>query len=185
MNNKVLIVEDELIFGQNLKLYLEAQQFDIQIARDGASAINLIKGSFMPDIIVLDFRLPDMPGFQVLDEIRQYWHGHCVLMTGNPSSEVSAQAIQYGVKYILFKPFPLAELACSVRTLINTSQYQKQDSVSQSGLTPKRRRHQSSHFPLQMYDGTWIYADRRQSDQADNLDANSAEKESVNNNDPT
>ncbi|MGO5000036.1 response regulator [Oceanisphaera sp. W20_SRM_FM3] len=179
MNNKVLIVEDELIFGQNLQLYLEAQQFDIRIARDGACAINLVQEHFTPDIIVLDFRLPDMCGLQVLDQIGSCWQGQCVLMTGNPSSEVSELAAQHGIKHLLFKPFPLAELMRSIRTLINSSQ---QGQAAQSDLAPERRRHQNEHFPLQMYDGTWIQVDRRQSQQDERLDVSRQQQELFKNN---
>ncbi|MBM7455963.1 DNA-binding response OmpR family regulator [Oceanisphaera litoralis] len=181
MNYKVLIVEDELILAQNLKLYLEFQQLEVQVVSNGASAISLVQNDFTPDIIVLDFRLPDMAGLLALDTIHQYWNGHCVLMTGNPINDVREQAVQRGISYILFKPFPLAELARAIRALRDVSQSNHCD-VGSLEKREDRRSRQRSDFPLQMYDGTWVYAERRQSEQADIPDIISSKDESTEDN---
>lgn len=181
MNNKVLIVEDELILAQNLKLYLEFQQLEVQVVSDGASAISLVQSDFIPDIVVLDFRLPDMAGLLALDAIHQYWNGYCVLMTGNPINEVREQAVRRGISYILFKPFPLAELARAIRALMDVTQKNHCD-VGPSEKVEDRRGRKRSDFPLQMYDGTWIHAERRQSEQADNPDIISSKDESTEDN---
>ena len=181
MNNKVLIIEDELILAENLKLYLETLLLEVRIACDGDSAIRLVRESFIPDIIILDFRLPDMPGLQALDVIHQHWNAHSVLMTGNPLSEVSEKAMLRDISYILFKPFPLAELARAIRTLMSSSQEGRGVTEQREG-SQERRRRKCSQFPLQMYDGSWIYAERRQPEQADNPDVNRPDYQSTEDN---
>ncbi len=150
--NKVMVVEDEHVLAQNLKVYLEVQGMKVQLAHDGYSAIELAK-QFKPDAVVLDFRLPDMEGFQVLDTIRQNHDCSFVLITGHPTSQVRDGAEQRGIRRILFKPFPLAELALTLRTLLDEQQA--------TGFV-ERRSAQAANFPLQMYDGTWVAVERRQ-----------------------
>jgi len=115
--NKVLVVEDEQLLAENLKEYLQAQALEVRIAHDGARAIGEAE-RFAPDVMVFDYRLPDMEGFQVLDAVRQNRNCHFVLITGHPTAEVCERARQLGVSHILFKPFPLAELARAVCDLL-------------------------------------------------------------------
>ncbi|SFB50631.1 response regulator [Azotobacter beijerinckii] len=107
---KVLLVEDEPILAENLQAYLETRRCEVCIARDGAGAL-LLAANFGPDILVLDYRLPDMDAFQVLDALRGRYDGERVLMTGHPSGEICEGAARRGIVHILLKPFPLADLA--------------------------------------------------------------------------
>lgn len=147
---KVLIVEDEDILADNLKSHLERVACDTRVAPDGASAIGLIEG-FSPEVVVLDYRLPDMTGFQVFDAIRNLCGEHrAILITGHPSNEVISGAYERGIAHILFKPFPLVELSkivCSDAPVANRP--------------PDRRCDARHDFPMQLYDGSWLQAERR------------------------
>ncbi|WP_397448563.1 response regulator [Pseudomonas sp. NA-150] len=159
MLNKVLVVEDEQILAQNLEVYLEAQGLDVRVAHDGAKAISIAEG-FAPEVVVLDYRLPDMEGFQVLDAVRQNRDCHFVLITAHPTSEVCDRAVQLGVSHILFKPFPLAELARAVCDLLGMKREPKSGVIMSEGFF-ERRHSRTDKFPLQLYDGSWVLADRR------------------------
>ncbi|VVO11071.1 response regulator [Pseudomonas fluorescens] len=159
MLNKVLVVEDEQILAQNLAAYLEAQNLEVRVTHDGAKAIAMVQG-FAPDVVVLDFRLPDMDGFQVLDAVRQHRGCHFVLITAHPTNEVCERAIELGVSHILFKPFPLAELARAVCDLVGMRREPRAGAQISEGFV-ERRQSRSENFPLQLYDGSWVLADRR------------------------
>ncbi|MVV46835.1 response regulator [Pseudomonas sp. PB120] len=161
MLNKVLVVEDEQLLAENLKDYLQAQALDVRIANEGAMAIGIAE-SFAPDVMVFDYRLPDMEGFQVLDAVRQNRKCHFVLITGHPTAEVCERARQLGVSHILFKPFPLAELARAVCDLLGMER-EPGTAVSTSEGFVERRQSRTESFPLQLYDGSWVLADRRRS----------------------
>ena len=157
--NKVLVVDDEQLLAQNLQDYLQAQGLEVQIAHEGARAIGVAEG-FAPDVVVFDYRLPDMEGFEVLDTVRQNRTCHFVLITGHPTTEVCDRARKRGVSHILFKPFPLAELARAIFDLLGVNR--------ESGTIPnraegfvERRKNRNESFPLQLYDGSWVLADRR------------------------
>lgn len=152
MPSKVMVVEDEQILARNLLDYLQIQGMQVQLAHGGANAIELAR-QFRPDAVVLDFRLPDMEGFQVHDAIREFSDCPFLLITGHPTSEVRYGAELRSISCILFKPFPLAELAEVLRQLLATQQV--------AGNFAERRRNQAVSFPMRMYDGTWVVTDRR------------------------
>ena len=159
MVNKVLVVEDEQLLAQNLQDYLSAQGLDVRIAHDGATGIGLAE-TFAPQVLVFDYRLPDMEGFEVLDAVRQNRTCHFVLITGHPTAEVCERARQLDVSHILFKPFPLAELARAVCDLLGIKREAKPGASPSEGFV-ERRQSRTESFPLQLYDGSWVLADRR------------------------
>lgn len=161
MLNKVLVVEDEQLLAENLQGYLQAQELEVRIAHNGETAIDEAE-HFSPDVMVFDYRLPDMEGFQVLDAVRQNRKCHFVLITGHPTAEVCERARQLGVSHILFKPFPLAELARAVCDLLGMEREPKAGVSSSEGFV-ERRQSRTECFPLQLYDGSWVLADRRRS----------------------
>ncbi|WP_238996053.1 response regulator [Azotobacter chroococcum] len=105
-----MLVEDEPVLAENLKAYLETRRCEVRVAHDGAGALALA-ASFGPDVLVLDYCLPDMDAFQLLDALRGRYDGERVLMTGHPSGAVCDDAAHRGIVNILLKPFPLADLA--------------------------------------------------------------------------
>ena len=112
---KVLVVEDEPTLAENIGTYLEAMGHEVRIVGDGSSAIALC-GDFAPDLLVLDYSLSDMSGFEVLDAMRRCsCLCECVLITAHPGEKVRHAANARGILHILFKPFALADLARLVR----------------------------------------------------------------------
>ncbi|MHA6126601.1 response regulator [Pseudomonas fluorescens group sp. PF-1] len=164
MLNKVLVVEDEQLLAENLQGYLQAQALEVRIAHTGEAAIGEAE-RFSPDVMVFDYRLPDMEGFEVLDAVRQNRKCHFVLITGHPTAEVCERARQLGVSHILFKPFPLAELARAVCDLLGMKREPKAGVKDSEGFV-ERRQSRTESFPLQLYDGSWVLADRRRSSSA-------------------
>lgn len=159
MLNKVLVVDDEQLLAENLQGYLQAQALEVRIAHDGAQGI-VEADDFAPDVMVFDYRLPDMEGFEVLDAVRQNRKCHFVLITGHPTAEVCERARQLGVSHILFKPFPMAELARAVCDLLGMEREPKAGARTSEGFV-ERRQSRTESFPLQLYDGSWVLADRR------------------------
>jgi DNA-binding response OmpR family regulator len=108
----MLIVEDEDILAVNLMTYIQRFGWDVRIASTGLQAL-ATADEFRPDVLLLDYHLPDMTGFQILDAIHTDCYRcdcGCVLMTAHPTATVLAGAGQRGIHRILHKPFSLSEL---------------------------------------------------------------------------
>lgn len=69
MQNKVLIIEDNLDLQEIYKLEFEAEDFSVKTSDDGLKWIIEILAN-RPDVIILDIMMPDMDGFEVLTTIR-------------------------------------------------------------------------------------------------------------------
>ena len=110
---KILVVEDEPILAENIAAYLSVLSGEVRVAGDGASAIAIIRGgNFAPDLLVLDYGLPDMSGFELFDAIRQGGcRCRCVLITAHPGLNIKEDACRHGIAHVLGKPFSLADLA--------------------------------------------------------------------------
>lgn len=107
---KVLIVEDEEILAENLMTHIQRCGWVARVAPTGRQAV-AAASEFLPQVILLDYRLPDMDGFQALDAIRAERRAcGCILMTGHPTDTVLDNARRHGIHRILCKPFSLVEL---------------------------------------------------------------------------
>lgn len=107
---KVLIVEDEATLAENIGAYFSALGWHALVVGDGYSAIAQCAG-FAPDMLVLDYSLPDMSGFEAFDALRKDGcRCDCVMITAHPRETVRDAATLRGIEFILLKPFSLAEL---------------------------------------------------------------------------
>lgn len=66
---KILVIEDEQILAKVFQEKFEKARYEVKIASDGQSGIDLAK-SFKPDVIILDLVLPKKNGFDVLEELK-------------------------------------------------------------------------------------------------------------------
>lgn len=66
---KIAIIEDDPVINQMYRMKFEADGFDVQMADNGQSGVELVK-NFQPDIILLDLQMPHMNGAEALTEIR-------------------------------------------------------------------------------------------------------------------
>src|SRR3990167_3749515 len=102
---KILIVDDEPLNLELLERELAAHDYTVESARNGEEALGKV-GSFVPDLILLDYMMPDMSGLEVLKELRRRGHGLPVVMiTAYATSERLAEAMKEGAYDLLAKPF--------------------------------------------------------------------------------
>jgi len=108
-SRKVLIIEHAEVLAENLQAHFHRCGWDARIACNGKLAV-IAASEFRPELILIDYNLPDMSAFEALDAIRVGHCCSCVLMTGPPDDIVVADAQRRGISRILSKPFVLAEL---------------------------------------------------------------------------
>jgi DNA-binding response OmpR family regulator len=107
----VLIVEDESLIRWTLRHYLIQAGVSVQEADTGAVALDFLRRDRICGIL-LDLRLPDMDGMEILRKVRQT-HPDCPvwIMTAHGTPKIEAEAAALGVKEFLHKPFDAKALA--------------------------------------------------------------------------
>lgn len=84
-NIKILVVDDDENICELLRLYLEKDGYDVQIALDGEAALEKFK-HYNPDLILLDIMMPKKDGFHVLQEIRKTSDVPVIMITAKAES---------------------------------------------------------------------------------------------------
>ncbi len=106
----ILIIEDEKILANNIRRYLEKLNYFVEVSECGNDAINqLIVAT--PDLVLLDLKLPDMDGLEILSRIRKFEPNiKVVMMTAFGDVETAVMAMKDGASDFLTKPLKLASL---------------------------------------------------------------------------
>ena len=107
----VLVVDDETELRETIAESLTAEGFSVAQAADAAEATSRLRG-FAYDALVVDLRLPDADGMQVLDEaLTRYPDVLAVMMTGFGGVPEAVAAMRRGAADFLIKPFQLGQLS--------------------------------------------------------------------------
>jgi len=116
MTTRVLIVDDEPQILRALRINLQARQYDVVTATDGAEALREARAR-KPDLIVLDLGLPDLDGVEVIRRIRAWSPVPIVVLSGRVGSHDKVGALDAGADDYVTKPFSLDELLARVRAV--------------------------------------------------------------------
>ena len=104
MGKRILIVDDELNARSALRTIIAEEGYEVAEAADGQEALEQI-GSFAPDVVLADVRMPRMDGLALLRKAReQGFDVTFVMMTAFASIELAVQAMQAGAENFLVKP---------------------------------------------------------------------------------
>lgn len=116
---KVLIVDDDTNLAASVVDWLAALEHHIvDHIDDGQQAADVLK-TINYDIIILDWKLPSMPGIEVLRQFRSNGGKTPVIMlTGKDTLDDKEQGLNYGADDYLTKPFHVRELSARVRALL-------------------------------------------------------------------
>ena len=118
---RILVVEDEDAIARGLRFNFEREGYQVDIAGDGPTALELYESAQPPvDLVVLDLMLPQMSGYEICRSLRRLDLDIPVLaLTARTLSEDKIQAFDSGVDQYVTKPFSLPELLSRVRNLLN------------------------------------------------------------------
>jgi len=113
---RVLIVDDEPLIRWSISETLARFGHCVAEAGDAKEAMRSVAGQPAPDVILLDFRLPDSNDLKLLENIRQAVpQSAVVMMTAFGSPEVVTDALQLGAYRVIGKPIELRDLATLVQ----------------------------------------------------------------------
>ena len=112
----VLVIDDEPRLTELLSLELDVEGYDVDIASAGAAGLIRSRSEPAPDLIILDWNLPDFNGFDICQWIRA--GGICtpiLMLTGHDEVSDRVTALDAGVDDYLIKPFSIDELMARLR----------------------------------------------------------------------
>ena len=117
VQRKILIVDDNLEFAKAIARNLEAEGFHVSIAPDGNTTIQKVS-SESPELVLLDLKLPDMAGMEVLRRIKAINEDTAVIIiTGYGGEQVAVDFMKAGAVDFLSKPFDFQDLLNAVRNV--------------------------------------------------------------------
>jgi len=109
MKATVLVIDDDETIRHFLPRELKAEGYQVLTADSGRAGLQILEKE-PADLVLLDIRLPDLSGIQVLEKIRAQWPEQIVVMlTGEPEHETAVQAMLLGARDYLTKGKPIRE----------------------------------------------------------------------------
>ncbi len=115
---KLLIVDDEIHICASLRRVIEREGFETLEAHNGRDALKMIR-FYMPDALLLDIRMPEMDGMEVLKKTRELDPDLPVIMiTARGGIEDKAIAFRHGADDYLVKPFDPHELIMRIQAVL-------------------------------------------------------------------
>jgi len=125
----VLVVEDEEAFVEALKVGLDREGFRVEIARDGADALDRFD-DLQPDLVLLDLMLPRMSGLDVCRELRSRSRVPIIMVTAKSAEIDTVVGLEMGADDYIAKPYRVRELVARMRAVLRRSESSPNDAVS-------------------------------------------------------
>ncbi len=132
----ILLIEDDLIFSKLLKNFLEKNGYRVEAAHKAAEAYKLMQATKF-DLAIIDFRLPDDTGLNVLEWIKN----HCletlaILMTRYSDVRTAISSIKLGALDYIVKPIIPEELLLTIEQTFKSPAVKPAKTVSQAPKEP-------------------------------------------------
>src|SRR5436190_4406997 len=135
----ILVIDDEADMRFAVRMLLERSGHTVVEAENGDVALAKLDEG-LPDMVLLDMRLPGMDGIQILQKIREKQKDLPIIMvTGYGNVELAEQALQLGADHYLSKPFHNKELIQVIEQILEKRGY-----VLAGPVPPDEQSHPSS-----------------------------------------
>ena len=134
MKGKILIVDDEADLRAMLKSILE-DDYSVTLAED-AAALQKLYSQDAPDVILLDLKLPDANGLDLLPQIKKTWaESEVIVLTGEATFEAAVQATKRGAYHFINKPFDTQALQVTIDRAIENRQQKEENNSLRRALS--------------------------------------------------
>ncbi|MFC1943010.1 response regulator transcription factor [Chloroflexota bacterium] len=110
----IMVVDDEQTILGLLNRTLEPEGYDVILADNGRSALDLLE-EHSPDLVILDIMMPGLDGFQALNLIRQRSSVPVIMLSGRREETAVRDTLLFGADDYVRKPFHTRELLARVR----------------------------------------------------------------------
>jgi len=144
----ILVIDDEKDLLELVRYNLEKEQFDVILARDGESGVEIAR-KHRPDLIILDVMMPGMDGLEVCRRLRAEERTAkvpLIMLTARAAESDRVVGLEMGADDYVTKPFSPRELVARVRALLrrSTRQEEKAETVRAGSILIDVGRHEVS-----------------------------------------
>jgi len=113
-HRRILVVDDEPQITRVLRTSLSSQGYDIRVANDGETALEIMK-DWTPDLVITDLAMPNMDGLELCRKLRPSTHVPIIVLSVRGEERTKVQALDVGADDYVTKPFGIEELLARVR----------------------------------------------------------------------
>lgn len=117
---KILVVDDEKLLVKGLKFNLENEGYEVQVAYDGAAAVELVHRENF-DLVLLDWMMPVMSGSDACMKIREFSDVPVIMLTARSEDADKLAGFACGADDYITKPYNILEVKARIRALLRRS----------------------------------------------------------------
>ncbi|MCD6397607.1 MAG: response regulator transcription factor [Spirochaetaceae bacterium] len=120
---KILVIDDEVDMTRAIHLTINVQEPSWIVIESNSGENGLLKlDEEKPDLVLLDLRMPDLNGFEVLKLIRQFSNVPVIILTVDDNELKEVKALDKGADDYIVKPFGHLELLAHIRSVLRRTQ---------------------------------------------------------------
>jgi two-component system KDP operon response regulator KdpE len=111
---RILVVDDEPQITRVLRTSLSSQGYDLRVANDGETALEIMK-DWVPDLVITDLSMPNMDGLELCRRLRSGSQIPIIVLSVRGEERTKVKALDAGADDYVTKPFGIEELLARVR----------------------------------------------------------------------
>ena len=135
---RILVADDDPVYRSMLQELLTKWHFEVVLASDGQEAMEIMDGEDSPQLVLLDWEMPKVDGFEVARSIRGGDAGHrayVLMITGSKRKEEIMQVLVCGADDYLIKPFDPIDLKIHLRSAMRILHLQEELDEMREAIT--------------------------------------------------
>lgn len=121
----ILVLEDEADILQSLSELLQTEGYLVHLARNGKEALDYLRKSPMPDLVLLDMKMPVMNGWDFTNEFYRLYDHRAPLLVMTAAADAEKRAKEVQADGFIGKPFNLDELLKKIKTALQSPRVRK------------------------------------------------------------
>lgn len=119
MKKTIMIIEDESDIRSSLKEILELVGYDVLTAENGLDALNVLKESVKPNLILLDMKMPVMNGWDFAEQFHKTYNNSSPIVVVTAAADSEQRAKDINATGWVSKPFELDVLLNKIKECVN------------------------------------------------------------------